>query len=138
MELSDYIQVGMTNEETFRVEEQQTAAHVGSGALRVLATSSMIGFMESVSHRLLAQRLPQGYSSVGVMVEVRHLAPTPMGEQVRVRSEVVGIEGSRVEFTIQAWDAQEKIGEGRHQRAVIEQARFLRRVEAKMGGKPAA
>jgi len=91
----------------------------------------VIAFMESTSHRLLAQRLPAGYSSVGMLVNVRHLAPTPLGSSVRVLSEVLEVDGLRVTFSVQAWDQSKQIGDGQHQRMVIDEARFLRRVEAK-------
>jgi predicted thioesterase len=134
MEFSDCITVGMKHEVTFQVEEQYTAFHIGSGALRVLATPSMIGFMERTSHQLLTRCLPEGYSSVGAVVDVRHLAPTPLGWTVRVTSEVVQVDGRKVTLAVEAWDEQEKVGEGRHQRVVINLDRFLTRVEAKRQG----
>jgi fluoroacetyl-CoA thioesterase len=91
----------------------------------------MIAYMERNSHRLLAKSLPEDYSSVGVQVNVRHLAPTPMGKSVRVHSQITEIDGLRITFTVQAWDEVEKIGDGTHQRYVIEEARFLKRVESK-------
>ena len=131
MELTEFIKPGMSLETTFQVEAQHSAAHLGSGSLRVLATPIMIAFMESTSHRLLAQRLPAGYSSVGMLVNVRHLAPTPLGNTVRVLSEVLEVDNLRVTFRVQAWDQSEQIGDGQHQRMVIDEARFLRRVQAK-------
>ena len=131
MDLSALIKPGMSLETTFQVEAQHSAAQIGSGSLRVLATPIMIAFMESTSHRLLAQRLPAGYSSVGMLVNVRHLAPTPLGSSVRVLSEVLEVDGLRVTFSVYAWDQSEQIGDGQHQRMVIDEARFLRRVEAK-------
>ena len=134
MELTDYIQPGMINEETFVVEERQLAPHVGSGALRVLSTPWLIAQMEGASHRLLAMHLPEGYSSVGVHVDMRHLAPTPLGDTVRVRTEVLSVDGWTVAFAVQAWDSKETIGECRHERFVIDEVRFLKRVAAKSPG----
>jgi predicted thioesterase len=131
MALSESIHPGMTHEETFVVEEKYLAPHVGSGSLRVLATPWLIGFMEATAHRLLTCCLPEGQSSVGVHVDMRHLAPTPLGDTVRVRAEVLSTEGNLVDFRVQAWDSKEAIGECQHQRAVIDVARFLRRVAAK-------
>jgi fluoroacetyl-CoA thioesterase len=127
MDLTEIIQSGMVEELTLSVEEQHTASHVGSGALRVLATPVMIAWMERASLRLLVNRLPAGQSSVGVRVEISHLAPTPQGFTVRVRSEVVAVEGFKVTFHVEAWDEIDKIGEGLHQRVVIDEARFLKR-----------
>lgn len=134
MEFNECIEVGMRHEATFQVDEQYTAFHIGSGSLRVLATPSMIGFMERISHQLLARCLPEGYSSVGALVDVRHLAPTPMGWKVRVTSEVIEVEGRKVTLAVEAWDDLEKVGEGRHQRVVIDLNRFLQRVQAKQKG----
>ena len=131
MDIDEVIQKGMVREEMFQVAEEHTAIHVGSGGSRVLATPWMIAFMERVAHRLLAENLPAGESSVGVLVDVRHLAPTPIGAAVRVQAEIVTVAGTQVTFSVQAWDQAEKIGEGRHQRVLINEARFLRRVEGK-------
>lgn len=136
MDFQSIFQPGMSQEETFLVEEQHTAAHVGSGTMRVLATPWMIAFMEHVARKFLGEHLPAGYSSVGVRVDVRHLAPTPVGSRVRVRVEISSVEGSQVEFKVEAWEGEEKVGDGRHQRVVIDEARFLRRVAAKTGEQP--
>lgn len=132
MDVSELIQPGMTREDSFTIEMENSAIHLGSGSLRVLATPWMITFMERVSHRLLTCCLPQGYSSVGIHVDIRHLAPTPVGAAIRVRVEVLSVDGIRVFFSVEAWDNLEKIGEGKHERVVIDEARFLRRVEKKI------
>jgi fluoroacetyl-CoA thioesterase len=136
MENPEPIQIGMQYEKSFQVEERHTAAHVGSGDLSVLATPSMIAFMEDVARDLLAQHLPPGDSSVGVLVDVRHLAATPMGQPVRVACQVTEIDGRRVTFNVEAWDALERVGEGRHQRVIIDAARFLARLDAKRQNMP--
>jgi predicted thioesterase len=131
MNLSDRIQPGMTKEQSYPVAEENAALTVGSGGSRVLATPWMIAFMERVSHRLLCEHLPEGWSSVGIEVDVRHLAPTPVGSTVQVRCRVREVDGLRVLFEVEAWDAVEKVGEGLHRRMAIDEARFLRRVNAK-------
>jgi len=131
MQPADLFHPGMTHSETFVVEERQLAPHVGSGALRVLATPWLIALMEGVSHRLLAKHLPEGYSSVGIHVDMRHLAPTPLGDTVRIQTEVLSVDGWTVAFAVRAWDTKELIGECKHERFVIDIARFLKRVEAK-------
>jgi fluoroacetyl-CoA thioesterase len=131
MDASEYIKPGMSEELSYPVEEQHTAAHVGSGSLRVLATPIMIAFMERTARDLLAKYLPAGYSSVGVHVDVHHLAPSPLSSVVRVQCEVLSVDGPQVNFSVQAWDPVEKIGEGYHQRVVIDEERFLKRVNIK-------
>jgi predicted thioesterase len=132
MELSELIHPGMTREDSFPITAENSAIHLGSGSSRVLATPWMIAFMERVSHRLLTCCLPDGSSSVGTHLDVRHLAPTPVGATIRVRAEVLSLEGNRVYFMIEAWDNLEKIGEGKHERVVIDEARFLLRVAKKL------
>jgi predicted thioesterase len=131
MDYQKTLRQGLTREETFIVEGEHAALHVGSGGSRVLATPWMIAFMERVTYRLLAEHLGEGESSVGVLVNVHHLAPTPIGTSVRVKVEVEALNKSQVTFTVGAWDQDEKIGEGSHQRVVIDEERFLRRVAAK-------
>jgi fluoroacetyl-CoA thioesterase len=131
MEFSEKIEPGMTREEEFPVAEQNGAIHVGSGSSPVLATPWMIAFMERVSHRLLAEHLSPGETSVGIYLEIKHLAPTPVGAAVKVKTRVTEVAGNQVTFSVEAWDQIEKVGEGIHRRAVIDEARFLRRVKAK-------
>lgn len=131
---ADLFPPGMRREKTLTVSEEHSAAHVGSGSLRVLATPWMIAYMEQVSRDLLAEALPAGFSSVGVHVDVCHLAPTPVGSPVTVRAEVLAVDGRQVSLRVWAEDAVEPVGEGRHVRAVIDEARFLKRVAAKLNG----
>ncbi len=132
MELSELIHPGMTREDSYPIDVENSAIHIGSGSSRVLATPWMIAFMERTSHRLLTCCLPEGYSSVGTHLDVRHLAATPVGATIRIRVEVLSLDGNRVNFSMEAWDDLEKIGEGIHERVVIEEARFLRRVQTKL------
>jgi fluoroacetyl-CoA thioesterase len=131
MNTTGKIEAGMTLEEYFQVEEDHLAQHIGSGSVRVLATPWMIARMERISHRLLAENLSEGYSSVGVAVDVQHMAPTPLGSTVKVRTEVAEVQGALVLFNVYAWDEHEQIGKGQHKRAVINLERFLGRVTAK-------
>lgn len=135
MNLDQCISIGDYKEDTFIVEDGHSARHVGSGASRVLATPWMIAFMERVSHRLLADCLPDGYSSVGVLVNVRHLAPSPIGQTIRVKTEITDIDRSKVTFKVEAWDDYELVGSGVHERFVIDTERFLRRVVDKQSRK---
>ena len=131
MDWTTIFQPGMKREDVFMVGDKHLATHVGSGAVGVLSTPSMIGFMETTALRLLAEHLPTGYSSVGVNVNISHLAPSLPGASVRVSAEVLHMEGSLVELAVTTWDGDEKVGEGSHRRAIIEEARFLKRLAAK-------
>jgi predicted thioesterase len=91
----------------------------------------MILFIERTARKLLEDHLPPGLSSVGAHLDVRHLAPTPVGSRVVAHVEVVAVEGNRIKFNVQAHDPHEQVGVGSHIRYVIDEAQFLRRVEEK-------
>jgi len=131
MDPENKIQVGKTREEKFQVAQEHAAIHVGSGGFYVLATPALIAFMERVAYQLLGESLPDGESSVGILVSIRHLAPTPVGATVRVQAEIISVTNSQVTFSVKAWDQAEMIAEGSHQRVVINAARFQRRVDGK-------
>lgn len=123
------IETGQKLSQEFSVEEQHTAFHLGSGTVQVLATPMMIAFIENTALKLLDQSLPDGYTSVGTRVDVRHLAPSPLGSEVRVEVLVSQVEDLKVTLQVQVWDGQRLVGDGTHERFVIEVARFLDRVE---------
>ncbi len=131
MEFSELIHPGLKREEIFLVEENHTAMHLGSGASRVLATPWMIAFMERACHRLLAELLPKGYSSVGILVNVRHLAACTVGTQVKVIGEVESVNGLKVMFDVSVWDGDTLIGSGKHERFIIDEQRFLSKLQNK-------
>lgn len=131
MDLSSIYARGQNREEIFQVEKEHTAYHIGSGESRVLSTPSMISFMEQVAHRLLEENLPEDLLSVGIRVNIQHLAATPVGAKVRVQAVVKDIEGRRVGFEVTARDEQETIGAGYHQRAVVDADRFQAGIAAK-------
>jgi fluoroacetyl-CoA thioesterase len=125
------IEPGLTNEIIYVVVEKDTAAVYGSGLAPVLSTPYLIALMENAAQTSLTPYLTPEQSSVGVHVDVRHLAATPVGMEVRIRSEIVDVVLPRVRFCVEAWDAVEKIGEGQHERFVIDSARFMARVAKK-------
>jgi predicted thioesterase len=94
----------------------------------------MVLMIEEVCRKMVEPYLEAGQSTVGVSLKVRHLAPTPVGLNVRVRAEVAAFEDGVITFTAEAWDEVEKIGEAEHKRAVIEVDRFLQRVRRKAVG----
>jgi len=126
------IEIGMTHEAKEKVTPAKTAVHIGSGSLQVYSTPSMVSFVERTCHESLAPHLPEGKTSVGTHVDIHHLAPTPLGGTVRARVEVVKVEGIKVYFKAEVWDEQELVGKGSHERAVIENERFLRRIREKL------
>jgi fluoroacetyl-CoA thioesterase len=97
----------------------------------VLATMAMVGFVESACLKCVSGHLDPGEHSVGVHVDVSHVAATPAGMEIRAEVELVAVEGRRLSFAVKVFDEGGLIGGGRHQRAVINVARFIERVQAK-------
>ncbi len=122
---------GLVGQAQMVVREENTARHLGSGDVAVLATPEMIRLMERASVAAVDHLLPEGQRTVGVHVDVRHLAATPLGMRVTARAELVAVEGRRLTFRVEAFDEVEKVGEGQHRRVIIELGKFRERVEAK-------
>lgn len=122
---------GLRGEARVVVREEDTAQHLGSGNVAVLATPRMIALMENASVKAVDHLLPPGQATVGSEIRVRHLAATPQGMEVTVRSELVEVEGRRLTFKVEAFDEREKIGEGTHLRFVIDLDRFREKGKAK-------
>lgn len=119
------LQLGMKGEATTTVVHENSAANVGAGGVEVFATPMMIALMENAAWRAVADSLEPGYVTVGTLVNVRHLAATPLGQQVRAAAELVEIDGRRLLFKVEAYDEQKKIGEGQHERFIVNLERFM-------------
>lgn len=120
--------VGMRGEASLVVGEAQTAAAFGAGGVRVFGTPVMIGLMENAAWQLVQPELPAGESTVGTLVNVRHLAATPVGGHVIATAELIEIDGRRLVFKVSARDDTQLIGEGIHERFRIVLERFLARL----------
>ncbi|MBV9579557.1 MAG: thioesterase family protein [Chloroflexi bacterium] len=108
------------------------ASAVGSGSLAVLATPWLVALMERAACAAVEGRLDSpGQTTVGVRLDIRHLAASPLGAEVRARAEVTEVDGRRLVFRVAAYDAQEQIGEGVHERAIVDAARLQARADAK-------
>ena len=108
------------------------AKTVGSGTLDVLATPVMIARMEQAAWMAVAPHLSPEESTVGTRMDAKHLSPTPVGMDVTCRAELTQVEGRRLVFHVTAWDAQGPIGEGTHERAIIQAPRFLEKAQKKL------
>lgn len=124
---------GLVGQSEIVVREENTALHLGSGNVAVLATPEMIRLMEKAAVAAVDHLLPDGYRTVGVEVNVRHLAATPVGMRVHIQAELVAVEGRKLTFHVEAFDEVEKIGEGEHRRVIIDVGKFKERVKAKRG-----
>lgn len=119
------ITVGMKGEAYTEVERSDTAAEVGSGSLLVYATPCMAALMEGAACEALEGVIPEGKTSVGIELNLKHTSATPVGMEVRAVAEVTAVEGSIITFSIEAFDEAGKIGEATHKRAVVTVQKFL-------------
>lgn len=110
---------------------ENTAAAVGSGALEVFSTPSMIVLMEKASRELVQPYLEEGQSTVGTRLEVSHVAASPIGAHIHAESTLVEIDRRMLTFEVKAYADGELIGEGRHQRCIIYAERFMEKALAK-------
>jgi fluoroacetyl-CoA thioesterase len=124
--------LGLVGEAALTVADATLATSVGSGGLAVFSTPAMIGLMELAARAAVEPLLEGGRSTVGVRVDVRHIAATPAGAEVRARAMLIEIDGRRLVFHVEASDPREKIGEGTHERMIVDPARLLARAQAKL------
>ena len=116
------------------VAAEHTAPHVGSGRVPVLATPVVINLLEAAALAAVEHLLPEGHQSLGVQLDVRHFAATPVGMRVEAQAELIAVDGRMLKFHVSARDEREPISEGTHERVVVNVARFDRRMEAKARG----
>ncbi len=128
------LQPGVRAEARHRVVSQNLLSSLMPGAPPVFATPWMLCVMETAAAEAIAPHLDAGEASVGYGFEFQHLAPTPAGMTVVATAEITKVEGNMVTLSIEARDDLEVIGKGTHVRAVIELARFDRRLKRKSGG----
>ena len=123
---------GITNSKQWVVSSQHLASTWGSGLADVLATPVLVGFCEEVARQSVDRLLPPGQQTVGTKVIIDHLAATPCGMKVFVRSTLTEVDGRRLVFSIEATDEQERVARGEHHRFVIDEDRFAARVAEKL------
>lgn len=131
MNLPSAIQPGLKGSVSLIVEQEHTAQHLGSGGVQVLATPQMVLLMERAGVAAVDHLLPEGYRTVGAHLDVGHTAPTPIGFEVTATAELMEVAGRRLVFHVQVQDSVEVVGEGTHQRFIINVQRFSERVAQK-------
>lgn len=122
--------VGLRGEASVTVGEAETAAPFGAKGVHVFGTPVMIGLMEQAAWTAVQPQLPAGETTVGTLVNVRHLAATPLGGHVTATAELVEMDGRRLVFRVTAHDDKQVIGEGTHERSRVNLERFMARVRA--------
>ena len=122
------LEPGATNELTVLVDESMTADRFGNTGVKVLATPMLVSYFELAAHRLAMRALGPGQGTVGFRVDIRHLAPTPVGMRVTFRATLAERDGRRLLFRVEADDERQRVGEGMHERFVVDMERFLARL----------
>ena len=124
--------VGLTHTVTEIVTADKTAEKVGSGLLPVYATPAMIALMEKCASECVAPYIEEGKSSVGTMLNVKHLAASPLGIKITCTATLTEVDGRRLVFSLEASDEKGPIGEGTHERFVIDVERFMAKCNSKL------
>ena len=132
MSSAENLKPGLKGAAELLVEEEHTAPRVGSGRVRVLATPVMINLIEAAALAAIEHLLPPGHQSLGTHLDIRHFAATPVGMRVRAEVEVEKVEGRSVRFRVSVADEKEPIGDGMHERMVVNVSRFDVRVQDKV------
>ena len=126
------MKTGIRGEQMIIVTEQQTAKYLGSGELAVFATPCMIALMENTAYKSVQPFLDPGQGTVSTLLNVKHLAATPVGMEVRCETKLIEIDRKRLVFEVKAFDACGLIGEGTHERFVIDNQKFMQKANGKL------
>ena len=126
------IKAGLSASTEIMVGTRDTAPHVGSGKIKVLATPVLVMLLEEAALNAVEGQLPAGQQTVGTRLDVSHTAATPVGMRVHAHAEVVKVEGRKLLFRVWAEDEVERIGEGSHERIIVTVDRFDLRTQGKM------
>jgi len=129
----DSLKPGLSGSASLIIADEHTAPRVGSGRVRVLATPVMINLIEAAALDAVEGLLPPGHQSLGTILNVRHIAATPVGMRVTAQVAVTAVEGRTIRFSVEAHDERELIGDGTHERVVVNVAKFDQRVQRKVG-----
>lgn len=119
------LNVGLKFQSSVAVGQSNTAATLGSGDMDVFATPAMVALMENAAMKAAAEFLPEGSATVGTLMKVSHIKASPIGAVITAEAELVAVEGRRLSFKVKAWDQKGVIGEGEHERFIVDRERFL-------------
>lgn len=125
------LKAGIIKEITEKVTDKNTAKTMKSGELNVYATPAMIALMEQAAYTSVTDELEEGQGSVGTLMNVKHISATPVGMEVTAKSELVEIDGRRLVFQVEAFDERGKIGEGEHERFIVDNVKFQQKADSK-------
>lgn len=122
------IPFGIKNEIEIKVDKKDLAIEYGSGQVEVFATPAMIALLEKTAMESVLEYLPEGYTTVGTEVNIKHLKATPLGMKVNTESYLKSINGLRLVFELHAFDEKGMIGIGTHTRVIVEEKVFMEKL----------
>ncbi len=125
------LKTGIKGHQETTVTEEMLAQNVGSGLVRVYATAMMIALIEKAAVLSVQPYLDEGQGSVGTLVNVSHVSATPLGMKVWADTELIEIDRRRLVFKVAAYDERGLIGEGMHERFIIDNAKFQAKADSK-------
>ena len=125
------LEKGMTGSLECIVTEEKTAKRMGSGELDVYATPAMIALMEETAYKSVSAELEEGMGSVGTLMNVKHVAASPVGMKIVCKSELIEVDGRKLVFHVEAFDEEGLIGEGVHERFIIQNEKFQKKADSK-------
>lgn len=126
------LKTGIEKEYSLEVNQGNTAKAVGSGGLEVFSTVSLIGVFEKISYELMEEHLPEEFSTVGIKVNIDHIAATPMGMHIEFKTALTDIDRKRLVFEVEAKDEKEIVAKGIHERFIIEKEKFMEKAKNKL------
>ncbi|MCR5545402.1 MAG: thioesterase family protein [Lachnospiraceae bacterium] len=126
------METGIKKSCEMEVTKETTAKVMGSGSLDVYATPSMIALMEFASTECIKDELEEGQTSVGTAINIKHVSATPVGMKVRCESELVKVDGRALTFSLKVFDEKGLIGEGEHQRFIVDAKKFTEKTYGKL------
>ena len=126
------LEIGMKGEAKTKITDENTAKKFGSGSVNVFGTPAMVALMEEAAINAVDKKLPDGFATVGIHLDISHSSPSPIGVEAKATARLVRIEGMKLIFDVEAYDNKEKIGEGTHERFIINLNSLTKKAEAKL------
>lgn len=126
------LEAGIKGKAESVVVKENTAKAMGSGELDVYATPAMIALMEETAYKSVSAELEEGMGSVGTLMNVKHVAASPVGMKITCQTELVQVDGRRLVFQVEAFDEKGLIGEGVHERFIIQNEKFQAKADSKL------